>query len=155
MRGLSRPFSCPPGERALTSPLAAEMSAVLAADQELSMDEAWDTFEAGYVDSLNPSLRELWSRIRGRDRSPPLDLVREGIAASDAELVRIFVDVVAHLRPSAVVDSTVEIVASALDDLRRLGSRHDVLCTSPLFARLLFLGTPDPVNQLRVSQLVF
>jgi hypothetical protein len=51
------------------------------------------------------------------------------------------------------VDNTVEIVASALDDLRRLGSRHDVLCTSPLFARLLFLGTPDPVSQLRVRQL--
>jgi hypothetical protein len=146
-------FFVPTEERALGSPLAAEMSAVLASGQELSVDEVWDTFEAGYVDNLNPPLRELWSRIRGGDRSPPLDLVREGIAASDAEVVRIFVDVIAHLRPSAVVDNTVEIVASALDDLRRLGSHHDVLCTSPLFARLLFLGTPDPVSQLRVRQL--
>jgi hypothetical protein len=67
--------------------------------------------------------------------------------------MRILVDVVTHLRPAAVVENTVEIVASALDDLRRLGSRHDVLCTSPLFAQLLFLGTPDPVSQLRVRQL--
>lgn len=146
-------FFVPTEERALGSLLATEMSAVLASGQELSVDEVWDAFEAGYVDGLNPPLRALWSRIRGGDRSPPLDLVREGIAASDAEVVRIFVDVVAHLRPSAVVDNTVDIVASALDDRRRLGSHHDVLCTSPLFARLLFLGTPDPVNQLRVRQL--
>lgn len=146
-------FFVPTEERVLGSPLAAEMRTVLAAGQGLSVDEVWAAFEAGYVDGLNPPLRELWSRIRRGDRSPPLDLVREGIAASDAEVVRIFIDVVAHLRPSAVVDNTVEIVASALDDLRRLGSRHDVLCTSPLFARLLFLGAPDPVSELRVRQL--
>ena len=130
-------------------PLATKMRTVLNSGQQLSVD----AFEARYVDGLNPPLRELWSRIRSGDRNPPLDLVREGITASDADVVRIFVDVVAHLRPSAVVDNTVEIVASALDDLRRLGSHHDVLCTSPLFARLLFLGTPDPVSQLRVRQL--
>jgi hypothetical protein len=146
-------FFVPTQERAHGSPLATEMRAVLNSGQQLSVDEVWDAFEAGYVDGLNPPLRELWSRIRSGDRNPPLDLVREGITASDAEVVRIFVDVVAHLRPSAVVDNTVEIVASALDDLRRLGSHHDVLCTSPLFARLLFLGTPDPVSQLRVRQL--
>ena len=146
-------FFVPTQERALGSPLAAEMRTALNSGQQLSVDEVWDAFEAGYVDGLNPPLRELWSRIRSGDRNPPLDLVRAGITASDAEVVRIFVDVVAHLRPSAVVDNTVEIVASALDDLRRLGSHHDVLCTSPLFARLLFLGTPDPISQLRVRQL--
>ena len=146
-------FFVPTQERALGSSLAAEMRTTLNSGQQLSVDEVWEAFEAGYVDGLNPPLRELWSRIRNGDRSPPLDLVRAGITASDAEVVRIFVKVVAHLRPSAVVDNTVEIVASALDDLRRLGSHHDVLCTSPLFARLLFLGTPDPVSQLRVRQL--
>lgn len=146
-------FFVPTQERALGSPLANEMRAALNTGRELSVDEVWDAFETGYVDGLNPPLRELWSRIRSGDRSPPMDLVREGIAASDAEVVRIFVDVVSQLRPSAVVDNTVEIVASALEDLRRLGSHHDVLCTSPLFARLLFLGTPDPVSQLRVRQL--
>jgi hypothetical protein len=146
-------FFVPTQERAPGSPLATEMRAILASGQGLSVDEVWDAFEAGYVDGLNPPLRELWSRIRGGDRSPPLDLVREGVTASSADVVRIFVDVVSRLRPSAVVDNTVEIVASALDDLRRLGSHHDVLCTSPLFARLLFLGTPDPVSQLRVHQL--
>ena len=146
-------FFVPMQERALDTPLVTEMKTVVNSGQGLSVDEIWDAFEAGYVDALNPPLRELWSRIRSGDRNPPLDLVREGITASDAEVVRIFVDVVSHLRPSAVVDNTVEIVASSLDDLRRLGSHHDVLCASPLFARLLFLGTPDPVSQLRIHQL--
>jgi hypothetical protein len=146
-------FFVPSDQRAVGSVLATEMAASLASGQALSVDEVWDAFEAGYVDGLSPPLRELWARIRGGDRSPPLDLVSEGIAASDVDIVRVFIDVIAHLRPAAVVDNTVEIVASALDDLRRLGSRHDVLCPSPLFARLLFLGTPDPVSQLRVHQL--
>jgi hypothetical protein len=146
-------FFVPSGERALGSLLAGQMAASLASGQELTADEVWDAFEAGYIDGLSPPLRTLWSRIRGGDRSPPLDLVREGLKASDADIVRIFIDVVAHLRPAAVIDNTVAIVASALDDLRRLGSRHDILCTSPLFAQLLFLGTPDPVSQLRVHQL--
>lgn len=146
-------FFVPSDQRAAGSVLATEMAASLASGQALSVDEVWDAFEAGYVDGLSPPLRELWARIRGGDRSPPLDLVSEGIAASDVDVVRVFIDVIAHLRPAAVVDNTVEIVASALDDLRRLGSRHDVLCPSPLFARLLFLGTPDPVSQLRAHQL--
>jgi len=146
-------FFVPSSERALGSLLAGQMAASLASGQELTADEVWDAFEAGYIDGLSPPLRTLWSRIRGGDRSPPLDLVREGLKASDADIVRIFIDVVAHLRPAAVIDNTVAIVASALDDLRRLGSRHDILCTSPLFARLLFLGTPDPASQLRVHQL--
>jgi hypothetical protein len=52
-----------------------------------------------------------------------------------------------------VIDNTVGIVSSAIDDFERLGRRHDVLCPSELFARLLFLGTPDPVAELRVGQL--
>ncbi len=146
-------FFVPSDQRAVGSVLATEMAASLASGQALSVDDVWDTFEAGYVDGLSPPLRELWARIRCGDRSPPLDLVSEGIAVSDVDIVRVFIDVIAHLRPAAVVDNTVEIVASALDDVRRRGSRHDVLCASPLFARLPFLGTPDPVSQLRVHQL--
>jgi hypothetical protein len=146
-------FFVPTNERTAGSALAAEMQAALASGQGLSVKDIWDGFEAGYIDGLAPPLRELWSRVRAGDRSPPLDLVRQGITASDVETVRMFVEVVSQLRPSAVVDNTVEIVASALDDLRRLGSSHDLLCTSPLFARLLFLGKPDPVSQLRIHQL--
>jgi hypothetical protein len=144
-------FFVPAPERAPGSPLAAEMRAALASGQGLSADEVWEAFEAGYIDGLNPSLRDLWSRIRRGDRIPQSGL--PGADTPGADVMRILVDVVTHLRPAAVVENTVEIVASALDDLRRLGSRHDVLCTSPLFAQLLFLGTPDPVSQLRVRQL--
>lgn len=113
----------------------------------------WDAFEAGYVDGLSPSLRRLWKAIRAGDRSPSLDLVEEALTETDREVVKIFVEVVASLRPDAVIDNTVSIVASAVADHRRLGGRHDILCASELFARLLFVGRPDPAAELRVRQL--
>lgn len=141
------------GARPELAALADRMTTALDDREGMGVDDVWDSFEAGYIDGLTEPLRELWRRIRGGDRSPPLDLIRQGLAESDVDMVRIFVKVVAELRPSAVVDNTVDIVASALDDVRRLGGRHDVLCTSPLFARMLFLGSVDPVKQLRVHQL--
>ena len=64
-----------------------------------------------------------------------------------------FIDVVASLRPGAVIDNTLAIVSSARDDQRRLGGQHDILCASELFARLLFIGSADPLAELRVRQL--
>lgn len=115
--------------------------------------DLWDAFEAGYVDGLSPNLRELWRRIRAGDRYPSLGLVKDALEETDADMVRTFVDVVSTLRPQAVLHNTASIVASAAADARRLGARHDLLCASPLFARLLFLGSDDPVAELRVSQL--
>lgn len=65
----------------------------------------------------------------------------------------VFIDVVASLRPSAVIDNTMAIVTSAREDQRRLGYRHDILCASDLFARLLFVGSADPAAEPRVRQL--
>jgi hypothetical protein len=116
-------------------------------------DELWEAFEAGYVDGLNPALRTLWQRIRAGDRNPPLRLLEDALTETDVEVVKAFIDVVASLRPGAVIDNTMAIVSSARDDQLRLGGQHDLLCASELFARLLFIGSPDPVSELRVRQL--
>ena len=151
--GIVQTFFVPTTERREGSLLEAEMLAALQIDDALSADEIWEAFEAGYVDGLSPSLREIWVAVRSGDRHPPLELIDAALTETDVAVVRTFVDVVASLRPQGVVDNTVAIVASAVDDVRRLGARHDVLCASPLFARLLFLGTSDPVAELRVRQL--
>lgn len=151
--GIVQTFFAPSGSRADHDLVADRMNSALDNDSGMSVDEIWESFEAGYIDGLSPSLRNLWRRIRDGDRQPSMDLLEEGLAESDVELVGIFVDVVSKLRPSAVVRNTVDIVASALSDVRMLGGRHDLLCTSPLFARMLFLGSADPVSQLRVHQL--
>ncbi len=150
--GIIQTFFVSSHVRKSDSALEAEMLDALASSS-VDRDELWDAFEAGYVDGLSPSLRELWRKVRAGDREPPLHLIDDALTETDAAVVRTFVDVVASLRPNAVVDNTVAIVASAVDDLRRLGGRHDLLCASPLFARLLFLGAADPVAKLRVQQL--
>ena len=148
--GIVETFFVSMDARADESPSDARLAEVLATSD---VDELWEAFEAGYVDGLNPALRRLWQRIRGGDRNPPLDLVEEALTETDTEVVKVFIDVVASLRPGAVIDNTLAIVSSALDDHHRLGGRHDILCASPLFARLLFVGSPDPAAELRVHQL--
>jgi len=118
-----------------------------------STDDVWEAFESTIVDGLSRPLQELWRRIRAGDRSPPLDLVRLGLAHDDAKVVKTFIDVVAELRPRAVIDNAVDMVASALAALDRLGGRHDLLCSSPLFAKLLFVGSADPEHELRLHEL--
>jgi hypothetical protein len=137
-------------ERTEESMSDAEITAAL---ERSDRDELWDAFEAGYVEGLNPALRSLWRKIRAGDRNPPLDLVEEALTQTDVEVVRTFVDIVSSLRPGAVINNTMAIVSSALDDRRRLGHQHDLLCASELFARLLFIGSPDPATELRVRQL--
>jgi hypothetical protein len=148
--GIVETFSVREDERTEESPTDEEIDATL---RDSDRDELWDAFEAGYVDGLSPALRALWQRIRSGDRSPPLELVDEALTETDVEVVKVFIDVVAALRPRAVIDNTFAIVASARNDQRRLGGRHDVLCASELFARLLFIGSPDPAVELRVRQL--
>jgi hypothetical protein len=116
-------------------------------------DDAWDAFEGAFVDGLSAPLQELWRRVRSGDRSPSLDLVQQGLEHDDTGLVRTFIDALAQLRPSVVVDNAADIVASALASLRQLGGRHDLLCPSPLFAKLLFVGLPDPAHELRLHEL--
>ncbi|GAB3083927.1 hypothetical protein [Pedococcus soli] len=118
----------------------------------LSVDDVWDAFEANYIEGLKPSLRELWRRIRSGDRNPDRGITEQA-AREDADMLRIFVDVVSSIRPAAVIDNTVAIVASALEDVGMLRGRADVLCNSRLHAQLLYLGTDDPVVRQRVEEL--
>lgn len=114
--------------------------------------EVWDAFEAAFVDGLGPQLRELWRRIRAGDREPPLSLVEQALSGPDREMVEVFIQVLADLRPSAVVENALGIVSESLHDLARLGSQFDLLCPTPLFARLALTG--DPRHDLRLFELI-
>jgi hypothetical protein len=148
--GIVETFFVTIDERSEKSPTEAQLAAALASSD---IDELWDAFEEGYVEGLAPSLRALWARVRAGDRTPPSSLVTDALTETDVEVVRVFIDVVASLRPRSVIDNTFSIVLSALDDFDRFGRRHDLLCASELFARLLFIGAVDPVAELRVRQL--
>lgn len=115
--------------------------------------DAWEAFQASYVEGLTPPLQELWRRVRSGDRSPSLELVEQGLQQGDAEIVSIFIDVLANLRPQAVIDNAADMVAAAVLAVEGLGGFYDLLCPSSVFAKMLFLGTPDPAHELRLHEL--
>jgi len=137
--GVVQTFFVEPSKRvdAGAPPIGSARSARVVPD-----DEIWDAFETAFVDGLGPELRELWMRIRGGDRSPPLELVERAMAGPDREVVEVFINVLSELRPAAVVDNALAIVAESLQDLSRLGGSFDLLCPTPLFARLALTGDP-------------
>lgn len=124
-----------------------------AAGSQLDETEIWEAFEADYVDGLHPRLREVWRRVRDGDRSPPLEYVQSA-AEADPEMTELFIQVLSDLRPRAVVENAIDVVALAVADAHRLGSRHDLLCPTSLFAQLLFCGVPDSLHDRRVHELV-
>ena len=67
------------------------------------VDQAWDAFEALYVDGLDPSLQEVWARVRGGDRNPNLDLVRTSVSRGDGSRRCLSSTVMPKFRPSAVL----------------------------------------------------
>lgn len=115
-------------------------------------DAIWETFESEYISQLHPRLQGVWREIRAGNRSPSLDGIEEA-ARADAEVVETFVDVVAQIRPRGVVDNAIGVVAEAIADAHAVGGRYDLLCPTSLFARLLFVGEPDPVHALHVREL--
>ena len=118
-----------------------------------STADVWDAFEASYVDGLTPPLQQLGRRVRSGDRSPPLELVEQGLAEGDVDLVSTFVEVLKDLRPQAVMDNAADMVASTVLAVEGLGGFYDLLCPSPLFAKLLFLGAADPAHELNLYEL--
>lgn len=122
-------------------------------DAGFTTADAWTALEASYIDGLTPPLQELWRRVRSGDRSPPLELIEQGLEQGDADVVATFVEVLKNLRPQAVIDNAVDMVASAVLAIEGLGGFYDLLCPSPLFAKMLFLGTPDPTHELRLHEL--
>lgn len=125
-------------------------------DERLQLDESdvWLAFEATFIDGLQPHLQQLWKLIRAGDRHPPLELVEDALAdATNPELVETFIDVVSAINPRGVVANAIDVVAHAAADLGRYGGHNDLLCPSDLFAQLAFIGTPKPLDEVRLNEL--
>lgn len=121
-------------------------------DVGLGEDAIWNEFEASFVAGLDPRLQEVWSRVRHGDRHPPLDPIRDVAADGETEMVRLFIDVLANLRPRGVVDNALDVAAHAIYEASRLGNSLDLLCPTPLFARLVVAGVSDE-HDLRLHEL--
>jgi hypothetical protein len=117
--------------------------------------QAWDAFEALFVDGLHPGLQETWRRVRAGDRSPDVALLSEAVRDGDAVLARLFVEVVAALDSTVVVENVLESLAIALDDVAALGGRPDIFAPSSLFARILLAPTATvaDIDSMRLREL--
>lgn len=122
-------------------------------DARFGTAEVWEAFEASYVDGLSPALQELWQQVGSGNRQPSLDLVESGLGADGVAIVETFIEVLAQLRPDGVIDNCLDIVISSVAAQTALGSRHDLFCPTSLFTKLLFLGAPDPLHELRLHEL--
>jgi hypothetical protein len=124
----------------------------LHADQvAATTDEIWEAFEEAFVEGLTAELQELWRRVRAGDKSPPLHLVEAAARNGDPEVVEVFIKVLSELRPSAVIDNALGIIAESVSDLNRVGGSCDLLCPTPLFARLALTG--NPLDDMRLHEL--
>jgi hypothetical protein len=129
------------------------MEALTSQGAPYSIDDIWNEFEVEFITGLSTPLQKLWKEIRAGNRSPSLDLVREAAESGDAGLADVFVDVVRILNPRNIVENAVTSTACTLATIEMLGGSADVLCASPLMGRLMFLGAPDPAQELRVHEL--
>lgn len=118
-----------------------------------SADDVWETFEADFVDGLNPHLQRLWQMVRAGNRSPDLDILRSAAKGEDLDVLSTFVDVLAALRPDGVVMNAVHAAAQALADATQLGGWHDFLAPSKLAARLVALGCSGRSEPARLVEL--
>lgn len=131
----------------------AMMEALTTEGTSYSIEELWSQFEVEFITGLSTPLQQLWKEIRGGNRSPSLDLLHQAIDAGDAGLADVFVDVVRILNPRNIVENAVTSTACTLAAIEMLGGSADLLCASPLMERLIFLGAPDPAQELRVHEL--
>ena len=147
-------FSTGGAELAAANELGDEMLGALDGEETpYSTDDAWNEFEVEFVSGLSAPLQALWKEVRGGNRAPDLDHVRRAVDEGDSHLAETFVDVVRILNPRNIVENAIASTACTVATIRMLGGSCDVLCASPLAARLLFLGTPDPARQLRVQEI--
>ena len=122
-------------------------------DAQFDLETIWESFESDYVSQLHPGLQSVWREVRAGNRSPSMDGVQAALAAGDVEVVEVFVEVVSQLRPRAVIDNAIDAVAETLADAHTLDGKYDLLCPTPLFAQLLFVGDPNPIQALHVREL--
>lgn len=134
--------------------LGDNMLQAMAADRApYSVDDAWDEFEVEFVAGLTEPLQALWKEIRGGARTPDLTPVQRAVNDGDADLAETFIDVVRILNPRSIVENAIASAACTVAAIRLLGGSNDVLCASPLMAKLLFLGSPDPIEQMHVHEI--
>ena len=134
------------------APLRASMYSALGDALDLDVGEIWGGLAVSGIDGSSEPLTELWRAIRAL-RGPSSGRGEDLASKSEAEAVEAFIGIVANLWPDSALRITFETIVSGLADIRHLGGHHDLLCPSPLYARLLFLGSPDPEAELRVHQL--
>lgn len=126
---------------------ASMMGALTSQNAPYSIDDIWEIeFEVEFITGLSTPLQELWKEIRGGNRSPSLDLVRQATESGDAGLADVFVDVVRILNPRNIVENAVTSTACTLATIELLGGSADVLCASPLMGKLIF---PAPSTRHR------
>lgn len=118
-----------------------------------SVDDAWDEFEVEFVSGLTAPLQALWREIRGGNRAPDLRGIEEAVADGDSDLAETFVDVMRILNPRSIVQNAIAGTACTVAAIRLLGGSSDVLCATPLMTKLLFLGSPDPIDRVRVQEI--
>ena len=129
------------------------LQAMDAEHSTFSVRDAWDEFELEFVSGLTAPLRTLWAEIRAGNRAPSLDGIERAVAEGNGDLAETFVDVVRLLNPRSMVENAVAATSCTVAAIQLLGGSHDVLCATPLMSRLLFVGTPDPVDQVRVAEI--
>lgn len=117
-----------------------------------TVNDAWDEFEVEFVSGLSPSLQALWKEIRSGNRRPDLTHVRRAVDEGDGAMAETFIDAVRMLNPRNIIKNAIASTASTIAAIHMMGGASDVLCTSSLMGRLLFIGTPDPAQQLRVQE---
>lgn len=114
--------------------------------------ELWRSFESEFVAGISSPLQEVWRQVRGGNRSPNLEFIKSA-AGDDPVLAETFVEVLSMLRPDTILENAIEATASSVAVIAQLGGNSDVFASSELMRTLLFVGAPNPAEQLRVHEL--
>lgn len=127
-----------------------------AAQDGVEPGEAWDAFEALYVDGLPAGLRTTWASIRAGNRSPDREAIEVLIRDGEGPAVEQFLDVVQHLSPATVLANVREVLAASLGDIAALGGAADLYAPAAVFTRIVLAATerPDDLEGSRVRELV-
>lgn len=137
-------------------PVAARTLPASAAQAAVEPGEAWDAFEALYVDGLPPGLQTTWAAIRSGDRAPDRTAIEVLMSEGEGPAVEQFLAVVEHLSPATVLANVREALVTALDDIAALSGAADLYAPTAAFTRIILAGTerPDNVEGARMRELV-
>jgi hypothetical protein len=137
-------------------PPADPISPAFAGHDVVEPGEAWDAFEALYVDGLPSGLQTTWAAIRAGDRAPDRAAIEVLIRDGEGAAVEQFLAVVEHLSPATVLTNVREALAASLDDIAALSGAADLYAPTAAFTRIVLAATerPDDTEGARVRELV-